>query len=356
MKVNFNRIIIPSSKDNILNLMTKFIQCKICINILNDPYDCLCCNQTFCKSCITNYIKTNNKCPFSEFFESKKDKKNENINDLLNKLKPSSSNFNKVIQSLKFYCQNKDKGCDDELSIEEISEHEKICKFNSKYKSMNSTAKKEKKDEDIKSKKRDNSNNKNNNSNNKVFIEYFFKLTTEQKKIISSNIYEKFICNKKKSSQRGLIKMFSIYKKKKKTVDLEHYKTIVLMKNFEEIRNKRLQKERKEREEQKRKNDSSQWHNIISKDQLFGYQFRRNPFQGKSILSKFDFKKHKMAIENANRNIEKNNMNNTLKAVTLHYSNIKSKLNINDEDELTLLKEKIEKEKQKNMKKRTEMN
>ena len=168
MKVNFNRIIIPSSKDNILNLMTKFIQCKICINILNDPYDCLCCNQTFCKSCITNYIKTNNKCPFSEFFESKKDKKNENINDLLNKLKPSSSNFNKVIQSLKFYCQNKDKGCDDELSIEEISEHEKICKFNSKYKSMNSTAKKEKKDEDIKSKKRDNSNNKNNHSNNKV--------------------------------------------------------------------------------------------------------------------------------------------------------------------------------------------
>ena len=44
-------------------------------------------------------------------------------------------------------------------------------------------------------------------------------------------------------------------------------------------------------------------------------------------------------------------MNNTLKAVTLHYSNIKSKLNINDEDELTLLKEKIEKEKQKNIKK-----
>jgi len=141
------------------------------------------------------------------------------------------------------------------------------------------------------------------------------------------------------------------FRKKKKTVDLEHYKTIVLMKNFEEIRNKRLQKERKEREEQKKKNDSSQWHNIISKEQLFGYQFRRNPFQGKNILNKFDFKKHKMEIEIANRNIEKNNMNNTLKAVTLHYSNIKSKLNINEEDELTILKEKIEKEKEKNIKK-----
>jgi len=109
MKVNFNRIIIPSSRDDMLNILTKFIQCKICMNILNDPYDCLCCNQTFCKSCIVNYIKTNNKCPFSEFFDFSKQKehnqnKKTNINDLLNKIKPSSSNFTKIIQSLKFYC------------------------------------------------------------------------------------------------------------------------------------------------------------------------------------------------------------------------------------------------------------
>ena len=133
MKVNFNRIIIPSSNDNILNLLTKFIQCKICLNLLNDPYDCLCCNQTFCKSCIINYIKANNKCPFSEFFSNQQDKKdntNNNINELLKKIKPSSSNFTKVIQNLKFYCQNKEKGCNAELNIEEIFEHEKICKFN----------------------------------------------------------------------------------------------------------------------------------------------------------------------------------------------------------------------------------
>ena len=42
-----------------------------------------------------------------------------------------------------------------------------------------------------------------------------------------------------------------------------------------------------------------------------------------------------------NRNIEKNNMNNTLKSVTLHYLIIKSKLNINEKDELTILKVKI---------------
>ena len=132
MKVNFNRIIIPSSRENLLSLFTRFIQCKICMNLLNDPYDCLCCNQTFCKSCIINYIKTNNKCPFSEFFDINNKqhlKEKPNIHELLNKIKPSSSNFAKIIQSLKFYCQNNNKGCNAELNIEEISEHEKICKY-----------------------------------------------------------------------------------------------------------------------------------------------------------------------------------------------------------------------------------
>ena len=176
MKVNFNRIIIPSSNDNILNLLTKFIQCKICLNLLNDPYDCLCCNQTFCKSCIINYIKANNKCPFSEFFSNQQDKKdntNNNINELLKKIKPSSSNFTKVIQSLKFYCQNKEKGCNAELNIEEIFEHEKICKFNNNRNNgnINNSSKKQiKKNENEIQRKNKNNNtniNKSRNSNGK---------------------------------------------------------------------------------------------------------------------------------------------------------------------------------------------
>ena len=176
MKVNFNRIIIPSSNDNILNLLTKFIQCKICLNLLNDPYDCLCCNQTFCKSCIINYIKANNKCPFSEFFSNQQDKKdntNNNINELLKKIKPSSSNFTKVIQNLKFYCQNKEKGCNAELNIEEIFEHEKICKFNNNRNNgnINNSSKKQiKKNENEIQRKNKNNNtniNKSRNSNGK---------------------------------------------------------------------------------------------------------------------------------------------------------------------------------------------
>ena len=147
MKVNFNRIIVPSTRENTLNILTKFIQCKICMNLLNDPFDCLCCNQTFCKSCIINYIKANNKCPFSEFFEINKQNDNNkkiNISELLSKIKPSSSNFTKLIQSLKFYCQFKDKGCSLELNIEEILEHEKLCKYrgqNMKLESNNNTKK-----------------------------------------------------------------------------------------------------------------------------------------------------------------------------------------------------------------------
>ena len=176
MQVNFNRIIIPSSKENILNLITKFIQCKICMNLLNDPYDCLCCNQTFCKSCIINYIKTNNKCPYSEFFENNKEKiNNNNIKELMNKIKPSSSNFNRVIQSLKFYCPNKEKGCDDELNIEEVSEHEKLCKFSNKninkntipkfYKKVNNENNINNKDKEKKNKKNKENNKLKNNPN-----------------------------------------------------------------------------------------------------------------------------------------------------------------------------------------------
>ena len=125
MKINFNRIIIPSEKDKIINLFTQFSQCKICMNILNDPIDCICCNQTFCLSCIQYYIKTNNKCPYQVFFN----KNNQKKKSILENLKPSSINFSRFIQSLKFCCKNKKNGCNDALSIEEISEHDKVCKY-----------------------------------------------------------------------------------------------------------------------------------------------------------------------------------------------------------------------------------
>ena len=49
-----------------------------------------------------------------------------------------------------------------------------------------------------------------------------------------------------------------ILKKKNKTIDIDHIKSILLMKRFEEIRRKRREKEKEEKELQKKKNNNSQ--------------------------------------------------------------------------------------------------
>ena len=190
MKVNFDRIIIPSSRNDMVDLLSKFIQCKICMNLLNDPYDCLCCNQTFCKSCILNYIKTNNKCPFSEFFDFNKQKENiqtkkSDINNLLNNIKPSSSNFEKLIHSLKFCCKNNEKGCKIELGIEEILEHEKICKFKGK-KTIINLNKKNKNRRNSVFKDREGYNNIKNNKEN-IKLDKYFDSQNSNKDIFKDN-------------------------------------------------------------------------------------------------------------------------------------------------------------------------
>ena len=129
MKINFDRIIFKDL-NNIQNLLKNVIQCKICMNILIDPVDCLYCNQTFCKDCINNYLKTNKNCPFDNFVKQKNDENNIKIEKNSEKnLKPSSNNINKLIDSLRLYCSYKNNGCNMELCLKEINEHEEKCRF-----------------------------------------------------------------------------------------------------------------------------------------------------------------------------------------------------------------------------------
>ena len=135
MKINFNNIIIPLEQEKIIATLKKFLQCKICMNILNNPYDCQCCNQTFCKDCISNYIKTNNKCPYEEFYHNNSNSK-KTIISRLNNLKSSSANFTNVLNILRFHCQYKKNGCNKILCLEEVTQHEKKCRYskNNNYK------------------------------------------------------------------------------------------------------------------------------------------------------------------------------------------------------------------------------
>ena len=126
MKVNFSRIIIKPDKEWMLNIITNLLQCKICMNIINDPYDCLCCNQTFCKNCIMNYIKTNTKCPYANYFQAKENTQSYPC------IKPSSSNLKKLVNLLKFNCVYHNNGCNCEIPIEDLAEHESNCQFKNK--------------------------------------------------------------------------------------------------------------------------------------------------------------------------------------------------------------------------------
>ena len=42
----------------------KFILCPICEGIVNIPYECLECQNNFCKNCIEKWKLKNNNCPF----------------------------------------------------------------------------------------------------------------------------------------------------------------------------------------------------------------------------------------------------------------------------------------------------
>ena len=97
-------------KDNIEDLI-----CPICFNILNNPISCSNNKNahTFCKKCIDQYLKENNKCPTCKLnFEYKI---NNELNDSLNKLS--------------FECLFKKEGCKDILSYSEYLNHINNCKY-----------------------------------------------------------------------------------------------------------------------------------------------------------------------------------------------------------------------------------
>lgn len=107
-------------KDYMNQNIFSLVKCKICLNVLNEPYDCLCCNNTFCFSCINNFIIKTQKCPFGN-----KDDESE----ALTNLKPSCLSLNNFLFGLKFYCCYRTYGCMEESSYNNILNHEGCCSF-----------------------------------------------------------------------------------------------------------------------------------------------------------------------------------------------------------------------------------
>jgi hypothetical protein len=111
--IEFSRLLNAQNYKNFEEL----IKCKICFNILSNPYDCVKCGQTFCYSCISN-----NKCPFNCEFSNE---------DRKNNIKQSSHGILSFLTNLKFKCVNKDFGCDIDIPYKDLPNHDKSCTFSS---------------------------------------------------------------------------------------------------------------------------------------------------------------------------------------------------------------------------------
>lgn len=160
LSLNLNRVIFKDCDKNVINQnIINFIKCKICLNVLTDPYDCLCCNQTFCFTCINNYILKTKKCPFdlSENMERSENgeresiiinngiptqaisSKEDDVVSIFTKLKPSSLNITNFLNTLKFQCINKHLGCMEEINYNNIIIHEMGCQFSQPQQQIHSS-------------------------------------------------------------------------------------------------------------------------------------------------------------------------------------------------------------------------
>jgi hypothetical protein len=114
--LNSDRLII---KDYLYQNVVGLVKCKICLNVLNEPYDCQCCSNTFCFSCINSFIIKTGKCPFGV-------KEDEGA---LTKLKPSSLAIINFLSGLRFTCTYKQNGCSEDLFYNNIVNHEVSCPY-----------------------------------------------------------------------------------------------------------------------------------------------------------------------------------------------------------------------------------
>ena len=108
--IDINRLLEPEQHQNFLEL----IKCKICFNILLNPYDCTICGNSFCYSCINSLIENNQSCPFK---------------CTSYQIKPSSFGITSYLSKLNFSCLNKNNGCNEIIPYNNLITHDKECKY-----------------------------------------------------------------------------------------------------------------------------------------------------------------------------------------------------------------------------------
>ena len=108
--ISTSRVIDLDKYENLLQIL----KCKICLNILLNPYDCSKCGNSFCFSCINKLKESDKACPFG-------------CTDY--EIMPSSFAIKKFLNQLHFTCLNKENGCNEIISYNNIELHDKNCEY-----------------------------------------------------------------------------------------------------------------------------------------------------------------------------------------------------------------------------------
>ncbi|XP_054155340.1 uncharacterized protein LOC128953840 [Oppia nitens] len=96
------------------------LSCSICQDIFCCPVIVQCCRQTFCEDCINNWLSANNTCPYDRKTLTK---------DAL--AQPPRVMIN-ILGKLQIKCDFQDKGCNEVISLEDLSNHvNNNCRYNS---------------------------------------------------------------------------------------------------------------------------------------------------------------------------------------------------------------------------------
>jgi hypothetical protein len=95
------------------------LQCNICKCVLKDMKKCSLCFAHFCSECINQSKNDNNYCPSCRTHDFK--------------IEEGEAYLQKFINEILISCIYQSKGCGEVCFYENISEHEKICKFREKF-------------------------------------------------------------------------------------------------------------------------------------------------------------------------------------------------------------------------------
>ena len=90
--------------------------CCICTGVLEDPIESP-CRHVFCSDCIKTWLSTKKTCPSCRSAVRRRD------------LRPVVLMLKNIISKQRMYCDNKAKGCEEIVELEQLTGHVANCKF-----------------------------------------------------------------------------------------------------------------------------------------------------------------------------------------------------------------------------------